>query len=103
VAVVVAGSVNSLSLAQGFTMTGTEDIHFLGYSAGTVATVNNSVVYGTIYGEGGNQGQRSYVHFRPMNDSIQGVFSFDPAAADQFIPQPRIWREVPADAPGCTP
>jgi hypothetical protein len=103
VAVVVAGSVNSLSLAQGFTMTGTEDIHFLGYSAGTVATENNSVVYGTIYGEGGNQGQRSYVHFRPMNDSIQGVFSFDPAAADQFIPQPRIWREVPADAPGCTP
>jgi hypothetical protein len=103
VAVVVGASDKTLHLAQGFTMTGTEDIHFLGYSAGTVATENNSVVYGTIYGEGGNQGQRSYVHFRPMNDSVQGVFSFDAAAADQYIPQPRIWREVPADTPGCTP
>jgi hypothetical protein len=103
VAVVVGDSAATLSLAQGFTMTGTEDIHFLGYSAGTVATENNSVIYGTIYGEGGNQGQRSYVHFRPMNDSVQGVFSFDPSAADQFIPEPRIWREVPADTPGCTP
>jgi hypothetical protein len=103
VAVVVGRASDSLFIAQGFTMTGTEDIHFLGYSAGTVATENNSVIYGTIYGEGGNQGQRSYVHFRPMNDEIQAVFSFDPAAADQFIPQPRIWREVPADTPGCVP
>jgi len=103
VAVVVGASDKTLSLAQGFTMTGTEDVHFLGYSAGTVATENNSVIYGTIYGEGGNQGQRSYVHFRPMNDSIQGVFTFDQQAADQFIPEPRIWREVPADTPGCTP
>ncbi len=102
VAVVVGASDKSLFMAQGFTMTGTEDIHFLGYSAGTVATVNNSVIYGTIYGEGGNQGQRSYVHFRPMNDSIQGVFSFDPAGADQFIPQPRIWREVPPGPLGCS-
>jgi hypothetical protein len=103
VAVVVGDPDKNLFIAQGFSMTGTEDVHFLGYSAGTVATENNSVIYGTIYGEGGNQGQRSYVHFRPMNESIQGVFSFDPAAADQFIPQPRIWREVPADTPGCTP
>lgn len=102
VAVVVGSSDKALTIAQGFTMTGTENIHFLGYSKGGVATENNSVIYGTIYGEGGNQGQRSYVHFRPMDDSIQGVFSFDPAAADQFIPQPRTWREVPPDSPGCT-
>jgi len=103
VAVVVDKSTKTLNLAQSFKMDDTAGIHFLGYSAGTVATENNTVVYGTLYGEGGNQGNRSYIHFRPIADAVGSSFTFDPAAADQFVPQPRVWREIPADTPGCTP
>ncbi len=69
-----------------------EEVHHLIFSNGDFASVNQTTVYGAVYGERDLSNNRLEIHFRPPDDNfIEGAFEFDPALADRFIAEPGLW------------
>jgi hypothetical protein len=77
-------------------------VHHLIYAGGTFNAIQQTTIYGAMYGNKDESSNRLEIHFRPPNTSAIAGFTFDPALADSFIPRPGTWRETPADALGCT-
>ncbi len=71
-------------------------VHHLIVSYGSFTASQQTTIYGALYGERDESTQRLEVHFRPPNDAAIKGFTFDPALADNFLPQPGVWREIPA-------
>lgn len=108
VVVVVQGSTHTLGLAQHVAMSDSDNVHFLGYSEGSMSASNLTTVYGSLYAEGDTSGNKLEIHYRPLESRAVTGFAFDPALANLFMPQPGVWREVPVDEPValsayCTP
>ncbi len=72
-------------------------VHHLIVSYGEFAASQQSTIYGALYGEEDTSSNRIEIHFRPPNTDAVTGFEFDPALADNFIPQPWTWREIPPE------
>ena len=85
-----------------------EEVHHVIFSNGGIASTNQSVVYGSVYGFEDKTSNRLEIHFRPPDESFLEGFEFDPQLAEAFIPEPGEWRNLPLDEPFpisryCTP
>lgn len=108
VIVATVGSGNTLTLGSGFSMSEADNVHFLGYAEDRVAARNLTIVYGALYAQGDASGNQLEVHYRPLAERAVAGFTFDASLADKYMPQPRVWREIPVDSPVplatyCTP
>ena len=77
-------------------------VHHLIYAGGTFGASQQTTIYGAMYGNEDVSSNRLEIHFRPPSTASVAGFTFDPALADSFLPRPGTWREIPADALGCT-
>ena len=92
VVLVTADSASLLELGQSFQSI-PEEVHHLVFANGDFASVNQTTVYGAVYGERDISSNRLEIHFRPPNENfIEGAFEFDPSLADRFIAEPGIWN-----------
>jgi hypothetical protein len=74
-----------------------EDLRYLVFSKGEVGAKNLSIVYGVIYGETDGSSNQLTVHYRPPNNDLGFIFSYDKHA----VAQPYVWREVQDDPLPC--
>ena len=103
VTIVIAGAEPTSDVKMANSANSVKDqIHHLIYAGGTFGASSQTTIYGAMYGDKDVSSNRLEIHFRPPSVSAVAGFEFDPALADSFIPRPGTWREIPADAPGCT-
>ncbi len=104
--IVMKKATGTLTLGQNFQSIPGE-LHHLIFSNGIVASTNQSVIYGAMYGFKDQTGNRLEIHFRPPTEGVIQGFEFDPALADSFIPEPGDWQDVSPNAEPvtayCTP
>jgi len=103
VTVVIAGAQSDSDVKLASSANSVEgQVHHLIYAGGTFGAGQQTTIYGAMYGNQDVSTNRLEIHFRPPTTQSTQGFVFDPSLADTFMPRPGIWREIPADAPGCT-
>jgi hypothetical protein len=103
VTVVLAGTESDSDVTLANSSNSIKDqVHHLIYAGGTFGASQQTTIYGAMYGDKDASSNRLEIHFRPPSTASVAGFTFDPALADSFIPRPGTWREIPADAMGCT-